>query len=356
MAHPLPTPKPTAPKTKAPETTKTETPPKTEMSQVTKQQLDIIKKDGANEEEINGAIKTIRDNAVASLPKNASPDDIAKAVAKELTSVLAQIKPPKDPPNPHLLANSLVSLALGKEILKPKNDNDIKDLATVMNYITMKGVEQPGKCGADLWRTMNRIKVSQGGEQILDGTKISKEEGQKDKEHSMSMQKTLNLFFQHVTKTDTKDWIKDTDIGEDQGGATTLGNNFKTKLTEANLDEGKVKTMQRLFGLGAQELFTRPGDWSIPPNFRKGEGQLSVSEFSGAYSKQMEPLQYSREIAINIRDDGKIEYIVTQPITFKDTGDAEPIGMCRMQSTFTFDENMNCIDMKQDVKQATRAT
>lgn len=393
-------------------TVKTETPTTVKISKTTQAQIDIIKQNPNDKVKIQEAINTI----INSVSDKLTGEEKTKAIAKELTSVLAQIKPPVTDPKPNVLANTMVSFALGQAILKPRNDpNGISniDKGNVMNSITLKGIEQPGKCGADLWRTMSRMKFTQEGvdEPLFDGTKGTDGES-KDKSYSLGMMKAINLFYQKATgKTD--DLVTEEDMGDGQSGATdlgealeynfvlktlsdkpdsedkrkidkTIGNIFdlqmKLKLAGGNKDEqqkletqmneqekiykemlpkllsgeelGNLKKFQRLFGLGAQELFTRPADWAIPTNFRKGEGQLSVAEYSGAYVKQMEPLQYGREIEVRIEKDGKIKYVVTQPITFKDAQVSEPIGLSRVQTAFTFDANMDCEKMEQEVMQA----
>lgn len=423
LAHPKPLPQtqPTAPKksVETPKKVKTDS----KISKTTQTQIDVIK-NSKDQTEIDEAINKI----INSIPKKLQGAERNKAIAKELKNVLSQLQPIKDFP----LANKTVSLKLGQTILSPNNSNSGITKGNVMSYITLKGIEQPGKCGADLWRTMNRIQVSKDGEQLVDGSKISKDKDLKDVQHSQEMVKVLNSFYQKATGT-KEPLLTDEDIGiqtvegkltvDGQGGATRLGEILDLKLISkaisgkpesaakqqilANIEEiqkkmaavkiltpksdqeskeartklegeidtlrgaikGKeggeglihqvlteperkqIKTMQKLFGLGAQELFTRPGDWAIPENFRKGEGGLSVAEFSGGYVEQMKPFQYGREIEIKVEGD-QVKYIVRQPMTFKDTETSQPIGLCRMETILTFDKDMECQGMQQQVLSA----
>jgi hypothetical protein len=307
--------------------------------------------------------------------------------------------------------NGLLAFTLGKMILEPKSTTDPTDKSVkdCLGFIKSKGWDKPGKCGEDLWRTMTRIKVfdDKSDKPVIDGTQISKEPPAKDLESSAGMRNLLNIFFRHATSPDNKDIIPKEFQGDSQGDAHVLGEALGRVFQELNagthpdilfqkleaehndayqavpdgspqskfdevdkkygqlnkitmelyyhmqfLDEGDWNAMQMMFGLGAQELFTQPANWTIPMEFRMGNGSLQVSEFSPGYPRDMAPFEYVRSISITTKENGDLEYRISQPITFKDQQKDKPMGTCRMETVLVFDSNMECKSFTQEVKPA----
>ncbi|MBS0656447.1 MAG: hypothetical protein JSR46_11775 [Verrucomicrobia bacterium] len=314
--------------------------------------IKAIKKEGATEAEINSAIEEIKELALSKLPKNASEEEKTKAIMKELTYALKELVPP----NKFLQANRLVSFALGQAILQPKSFEGKNEL--VEKCIT-KAFEKPGYGAEDMWRSVERMKIysSTSTTAILDGKNIRKDDEDLPVGEDLStmMANTLNLFYQHVSKShDTL--LSAAECGNSQQDAGKIGNGLADRLTNKGMEEKQATSLQRMLGLGAQELFNQPARQSIPEGLQDGRStpgnKLIISEYNSVFESQVEPLQYEREISIRMKEDGGVDYVVQQPITFKDknavSGDP-PLGTCRVQTTFSFNANMECVSQKQEV-------
>lgn len=295
------------------------------------------------------AIKNI--DIIGPLPKDLS-EKKTRVIVQTLTSAMTKV-----PPNQFPCANRLLSFALGQTVLQPKEtkDSNSKEIILANSFIKKKGIDKPVGCGEDLWRSINRTKVFREGsnDPILDGTSIKKGK-QGDKERNQMMRKTLNLFYQHVTSTEDE-LIPLEDQGASQKEASNLGKGLKNRLS--SITKNQQKTMQLLFGLGAQELSTRPINFSIPDNYiTLGkdplliQGRIKAPEFV----EDMKPFEYKLSISITLLKNGGIEYRLSQPTTFRDRNskNKDPIGACRMETTFTFNKKMKCTSMKQEVKPA----
>ena len=307
------------------------------------EQAAILKDKNSSEDQIKKAIETIKHDAIAGIPSD-NPSDVqmTKAQAQELTKALKAI----GTENP--AARRLVSYELGRLVLKPVNTENPLDMEEIQRMVENKGIKNPDKCGADMWRAAKGYVVQVGGKVEVDGTTIRADMPDRDQKHSNVLKDVLNRFYRHVGGKD--DLFTAEDMGEGQGGASGIGAGLKDRLDGTPLSEDQKGVMQRLFGLGGQELFTRRGEQCIPPNFREGEGNLQVAEFSGAYVENMSAFRYGREVTVNLKDNGHIEYIVSQPITLKDKESYEPLGACRVVTRITFDEKMQCKGQTQSIE------
>ncbi|MBA2727666.1 MAG: hypothetical protein H0U49_05785 [Parachlamydiaceae bacterium] len=321
--------------------------------------IDSIKDLNANSEQIQTAIRELVTTVTNAMP---GASDIKKrdAIAEALISTLKQIGLPKENP----LANSLVSFALGEVLLHPNNKST--DFQDVERFIT-KGARNPVGCAEDLWRAMTRIKIYNKSDlPLIDGSKIPMNNPEEmDLGRSNNMRDTLNFLFQHVSQTD-QELIPLNEAGNSQGNAAKLGEGLAGRLNtklEQNRDkidekakESITKKMLLMLGLGAQELYSQPANWTIPTEWKppNSTGSFQVAELTSGIGDRLAPLKYGREISIKIKEDGGLDYILEQPITFKSRGDisSDPLGTCRVQTRFSFDKDMKCISQTQEVKAA----
>ncbi len=81
-----------------------------------------------------------------------------------------------------------------------------------------------------------------------------------------------------------------------------------------------------------------------------GDGMLQIAEFSGAYVKQLEPFEHGRFISITTKENGDVEYRLTQPVTFKTQQTDNPIGTCNIETVLVFNRDMECVSFSQEVQ------
>lgn len=319
------------------------------------QAINSMKKEGASEEDIQKNINSIIKLAVKGLPKNASDTDKKNAITEALTSALKQIGTPSKSPQA-AKANRLISLALGQMILKPQNTTKAEEGFSKISDLLNKANYNPGSCAEDLWRSMPQITVYGMGSKnpTIDPSTIKNknEKSEKAKEVSNNMAATLNLFYQHVTKT--KDvLIPSSQAGSSQGDAKAIGINLNESLSKMNMNDTQKKNMLLMFGLGNQAINTTEAGFSaIPPEFTQtGSGDLLVAELPKDQESRgkLEPLQIDRKMTIQIKENGHLEYTIESPIHFRDRTSKEPLGICRMTTKFTFNENMECISKNQEI-------
>ena len=265
--------------------------------------------------------------------------------------------PHKDPD-----ANRLLSFELGKIILQTENN-----LTQVENFIQY-GISNPQVCGEEMWRSMGCTKLFHHTSEkpLVDGTLGVLDEDmrdicfqtddEKDAFYSISMKNMLNLFFQHVSKSNQV-LIDPVDFDYSQSYAGKMGLSIADLLKveeEKGMDPSIAKTMQLMLGLGKQELYTHPATWTIPIEYHtvSGSDNLIVTEYGPTFAEKLKPLQCSREISIYLKKDGGLNYITEQPITFKDRASNDLLGTCRMKTTFVFDQNMNFVSKTQETKAA----
>lgn len=248
--------------------------------------------------------------------------------------------------------NRLVSFELGKVILQPK-----KEMKSLVESILLNGFNHPKVSAEEMWRSMEATKLydCQSEKPIIDGATMNQDD--KDSESSIHMGKMLNFLFQHLSRSDDE-LIPVKDFGCSQIDAGNIGINFVKRLElkeNAGMDESITKSMRLVLSLGKQELYTHPATWAIPSEYHTvgGKDDLVVTEFGPTVGEKVKPLQYDREISIKMRDDGGLDYVVDQPITFKDRKSNDLLGTCRIQTTLSFDKMMNCISQKQEIKAAS---
>lgn len=270
---------------------------------------------------------------------------------KRLTAVLKEIGLPKKSPK----ANRLASFELGQAILQPINGDVMKSF--VLEYINY-GIHNPKVCAQEMWRSMESTKIYdyKSDKPLIDGTTINQEGDEKirDKEISIHMGKTLNLFFRHVTQS-KDELIPEKDFGNSQTDASNIGMTLVQRIKEKDGNDSSIlMTMQLMLGLGKQELLTQPATWTIPKEFQTvgGNENLIVTEYGPTFAEILTPLKCNREISIKMKEDGGIDYIVEQPITFKNRETFELLGACRMQTTFSFNKDMDFISQIQKIKAA----
>ncbi|MBS0654569.1 MAG: hypothetical protein JSR46_02225 [Verrucomicrobia bacterium] len=289
---------------------------------------------------------------------NRSKEEIIKFYKNEINDSITPINTSSDKYEIDTLKNNKLpdfayencelSYKIGKALLQPKNGETKK--STIEQYI-QQGVTNPKACGEDMWRSMERIKVydSTSEKPIIDGTLINSDEEERDKKISTCMGRMLNLLFRHVS-TRKDPLLSPEEFGCSQDDAGIIGETLARRV------KGKAAAMvaQRLLGLGKQELFTQPATWAIPHSFRTvgGTDDLEISEFSPTLEQKMHPLQYNREISIVLKEEG-IEYQVEQPITLRErTNSSSPLGTCRVLTIISFDKEMSCVSINQEVKRA----
>lgn len=265
--------------------------------------------------------------------------------------------PHKDPD-----ANRLLSFELGKIILQ--TENDLNQVESFIQY----GISHPKVCGEEMWRSMGCTKLFHHTSEkpLVDGTlgvldddtrdMCFQNDEEKDAFYSISMKNMLNLFFQHVSKSNQV-LIDPVDFDYSLNYAGKIGSSI-AGLLKAEEDKGMdpltTKTVQLMLGLGKQELYTHPATWTIPIEFHtvSGTDNLIVTEYGPTFAEKLKPLQCNREISIYLKKDGGLNYITEQPITFKDRASNDLLGTCRMKTTFVFDQNMNCISKTHETKAA----
>ncbi len=259
-------------------------------------------------------------------------------------------------------ANRLLSFELGKIILQTEND-----LNQVENFIQY-GITNPKVCGEEMWRSMGCTKLFHHAslKPLVDGTfgvldddtrdMCFQNDEEKDAYYSISMKNMLNLFFQHVSKSNQV-LINPVDFDYSQHYAGQIGLSI-AELLKAEEDKGMdpaiTKTMQLMLGLGKQELYTHPATWTIPTEYHtvSGTDNLIITEYGPTFAEKLKPLQCNREISIYLKKDGGLDYITEQPITFKERASNDLLGTCRMKTTFVFDHNMNFFSKTHETKAA----
>lgn len=243
-------------------------------------------------------------------------------------------------------ANRLVSFELGKAILQPQN---IENFSTKITGYIAEGISNASLCGEEMWRSIGSTKLFNYTceKPLIDGTAFKE-----DKEFSHAMGQLLNHLFNHINQT-SETLISHTEFGSSQSDAGKLSSSLLSRLQ--GMDESIITTMQRMLGLGKQELYTHPASWTIPEKFHTvlGKEELVVTEFGPTVGEKMKPLQYDREISIILLENGGLDYIVEQPITFKLRETNDLLGTCRMQTTLHFDNKMNFLSGSQEVKAAS---
>lgn len=291
-----------------------------------------------------------KNEILESTPLNFSVDESKKSFsinALKTTSLL----------NTCPYSNSSASLDLGEAILSPRNRKGSGMRALIANYLN-RGIENPKGCSEDMWRSMERIKIFgvNSDQPILNGSDLAMDEKKRHAEMGRLMGKTLNLLFQHVSHRN-EELIWTEGFGATQDDAGNFGDSL-AGLLEAKEREGMDKSvtmiMQRILGLFNQVLFTQPAMWTVPNNFKVyvGSDELEITEFGPTVAEKVNPLEYDRKITIILKEDGGLDYIIEQPLTFKVREDSKLLGTCRLQTTFIFDKGMKCLAQNQEVKAA----
>lgn len=238
------------------------------------------------------------------------------------------------------------SLNLGKAILKLTEKNDKASMKHASQRLE-KGKTYPGKCMNDLWRLADKFSIYQEGSDEPLVSPFNPEKATKDQQLTEQTAKILNILYKHGNE-EKGDLVSGSDVNGLRIKQGKDDPSFGQVCEKSGVTGDRLAKMQKLLGLGAQELWTRAMEESvIPKDYKNGKEGIKVAEFraGGGYG----PFESNRTVSVTLKKDGGLEVRVSQPVTFRKSDDDQIIGTCRCVTTYGFDKNMNCVAMQQEL-------
>lgn len=295
--------------------------------------------DSLKEKQDNQALENKIDSYISKFGNN------DKLIAK-LYTALKQL-----PPGEYPEANRIMSLKLGQLMLQPQQN--IETDIQAMNSFLNKGTKNPGACGKDFFRSVDKFQFSSENlSSSIDGRGMDPTDFATRTEY---MEDAINMLYEHVSANPSKVLDHDNVTLSSQDEAEKLfGGGLKDEID--GLSEDQQKMMSRLLGLiGNQAVYTQPFNWAkAPASFGT---TTSVSELLKDNLEMIDPLERDRNVSIVLMQDGSVKVLLSQPVTFKMTNTQneskmEPVGTCRLETELMFNDQMECIGYTQNLAAA----